>query len=276
MTIAFVGDLSIDINVVRGVPHTVHGGGALIGGMTTHRLGIETTVYTKCSPEDREKFAEIERSGLPVVFLPGGGSTSIRNDYPTDDPDDRESTFLSRADPFNAADVAQMDADVLHINPLWMGQFPPDLLPLARERAELLGADAQGFLRHVHGDGTSTFSDWPEKAEYLPYLDLLKVDANEARHMTGLDDAELAARSLHELGASTVLLTHAGGLLVFDGKQVCEATFAPYTIEGRTGRGDTCTAAFVVGRRVRDLQGATDFAAEITSAKMQYPGPYRG
>jgi len=164
----------------------------------------------------------------------------------------------------------------LHINPLWMGQFPPELFALARDRAPLLAADAQGFLRHVHEDGSSSFHDWPAKAEFLPYLDLLKVDANEARHLTDLGEPESAARALHDMGASTVLLTHAGGLLVFDGKQVCTADFAPYGIEGRTGRGDTCTAAFFVGRQTRDLQGATDFAAEITSAKMQYPGPYRG
>lgn len=276
MTIAFVGDLSIDINTVRGVTHTAYGGGALAGGMTTHHLGVPTTVYTKCDPEQRPRFAEIGRSGLPVVFLPGGGCTSIENNYPTDDPDDRTSLFLSRSDPFDAGDVARMEADVLHVNPLWMGQFPPELFALARERAPLLAADAQGFLRHVHADGTSSFHGWPEAGEFLPHLDLLKVDANEARHLTGLDEHEPAARALHEMGASVILLTHARGLLVFDGQQVCTAEFAPYSIEGRTGRGDTCTAAFFVGRQTRDLQGATDFAAEITSAKMQYPGPYRG
>ncbi len=276
MTIAFVGDLSIDINTIQGKTHTAYGGGALAGGMTTHRLGIPTTVYTKCDPESRERFSEIGRSGLPVEFLPGGGCTSIENNYPTDDPDDRISTFVSRSDAFNEADVARMEADILHINPLWMGQFPPRLFAAARARAPFLAADAQGFLRHVYDDGSSSFHGWPEAGEYLHHLDLLKVDANEANHLTGIRDPEPAARALRDMGPTIVLLTHAKGLLVFDGEQVCTADFAPYTITGRTGRGDTCTAAFFVGRMDHDLQGATDFAAKITSEKMQYPGPYRG
>ena len=49
------------------------------------------------------------------------------------------------------------------------------------------------------------------------------------------------------------------------------------TLEGRTGRGDTCTASFLVARgRGMDLADAAAFAAEVTSPKMQYRGSYRG
>lgn len=275
MRIAFIGDLSIDINVVGGVAHTVHGGGAYMGGVAAHTLGADTTVYTRCALQDRPRFSEIEQMGLNVVFLPGERSTSICNDYPTDDPDDRTSTFLSRAEPFTAADVARIDTDVLHVNPLWVGQFPPELLAPARDGVRLLGADAQGFLRRVRDDGSSFFDDWPDAEQFLPLLDLLKVDANEARMLTGLTEPEPAARQLHDMGASTVLLTHARGVTAFDGQTFAHAPFDPYPIEGRTGRGDTCTAAFLVGLD-QGLRGATRFAARITSAKMQYPGPYVG
>ena len=48
------------------------------------------------------------------------------------------------------------------------------------------------------------------------------------------------------------------------------------TLEGRTGRGDTCTASFLVAcGRGKDLADAAAFAAEVTSRKMQYRGSYR-
>jgi len=276
MQVAFVGDLSIDINVVRGEAHTVHGGGALVGGVAAHHLGANVTLVTRCALDDRPRFAEVEALGLNLIMLPGERSTSIRNDYPTDDPDDRSSTFLSRAEPFTREEIEGIDADAICVNPLWMGQFPPELLTVARWRARLLVADAQGFLRRVRDDGTSYFAPWPDAGMYLPLLDLLKVDANEARVLTGLTQPGPAARALIEMGARAVLLTDANGVTACDGADVARSAFSAYTLEGRTGRGDTCTAAFLVGWEARGLTGATRFAAEITSVKMQYPGPYRG
>jgi len=274
--IAFLGDLSQDVNVVQGVAQHSRGGGVFYGGIAAHRLGVRTTVYTKCEPGHEARFVELVEAGVPVRYLPAVSSTSVRNDYPTDDPDDRTSTFLTRATPVTVHDLDRVEADVLHVNPLWLDMVPPELLLRAQGRFRLLGADAQGFLRRVADDGSSTFADWPDKERYLSALDVLKVDLNEARTITGLDEPEPAARALHSLGARTVLLTHAGGVLSFDGDQVCTAPFGPYTIEGRTGRGDTCTAAFLVGLDRTDLAGATRLAAEVTTAKMQYPGPYRG
>jgi sugar/nucleoside kinase (ribokinase family) len=73
------------------------------------------------------------------------------------------------------------------------------------------------------------------------------------------------------------LLTHRDGVCVFDGGKVHEAAFSGFTLEGRTGRGDTCTASFLVARgRGMGLAEAVAFAAEVTSRKMQYRGPYRG
>jgi sugar/nucleoside kinase (ribokinase family) len=75
-----------------------------------------------------------------------------------------------------------------------------------------------------------------------------------------------------------VLLTHAGGVCVHDGLGSVDAPFGKATLEGRTGRGDTCTAAFLTAyyRQGRSLEASVRLAAEVTSRKMQYKGPYRG
>ena len=73
-----------------------------------------------------------------------------------------------------------------------------------------------------------------------------------------------------------MLLTHRQGLLAQEGDQVAEAPFGSYPLIGRTGRGDTATAAFLVARETRDLGAAVRYAAQVTTAKMQYPGPYKG
>ena len=71
-------------------------------------------------------------------------------------------------------------ADVVHVNPLWFGEFPPSLLAALRPRAAMLCADAQGFLRVAEPDGRLVHRDLAQKREVLSLLDLFKVDSKEA------------------------------------------------------------------------------------------------
>jgi sugar/nucleoside kinase (ribokinase family) len=180
------------------------------------------------------------------------------------------------ADPFTADDIAAVRADVVHVNPLWFGEFPVALLPQLKARTGLLGADAQGYLRHVNPDGTMGHRDLLDKRDVLSLLDVFKVDAAEAHVLTGQTDVRRAARAVHDLGPRIVLLTHRGGVCVYAGDEFYESPFTGFTLEGRTGRGDTCTAAFLVGMQGGDLRAATALAAEVTSKKMQYRGTFRG
>ena len=279
MRILFVGHVCVDKNVVRGETETLHGGGVVHGAITAQRLGAQAIVITKCAEADRPFSRHLGEAGVETVFLPSPTSTSIRNVYPTENPDDRQSSLISRATPFEATDldcIADFQADVVHVNPLWFGEFPPALLQTLRQRAAFLAADAQGFLRVAEADGRMIHRDFADKRAVLPLLDLFKVDSKEALLLTGEKDPVRAARAVHALGPKLVLLTLQRGVCVFDGQESYEAAFGSYSLEGRTGRGDTCTASFLVARgRGMNLQAAAAFAADITTRKMQYRGPFR-
>lgn len=275
MEITFIGHLCVDFIVLGGQTRFACGGGVFFGGIAAARLGARVKLYTKCAPADRERFTELDAAGVEVILLPSQTSTSMEDSFPTDHPDDRQSRVLSYAAPFTADDLRLIDADVLHISPLCRGEFPSELIPLARARARTLGLDVQGFLRFVD-DGEMVHQDWPEKRDYLRHVDLLKVDNREARVLTGETEIRPAVERLGAFGAKTVMLTHAEGVSVYDGDRLYESAFAPYSLDGRTGRGDTCTAAYLVARANEPQAAATRIAAEVTSKKMQYPGPYRG
>ncbi len=277
MELTFLGDVCLDVNVVRGEPRHEIGGGVYHGAVTACRLGLEVGVVTKARAEDRHHFADIEAAGAGISWLPSATGTAIRNVYPSEDPDHRISTVISRAEPFTASEVEEIEAPAVHVNPLWMGMVPPELLAVLRPRTGLLGADAQGFLRRVDPDGSAAHRPWPEAGEFLHLLDVLKVDIVEARTLTGLEDRHQAAAALLDLGVGTVLLTHHEGVLSARGSERCERSWGGFRLEGRTGRGDTSTAAFLAGLlRGDDLEAATELSARVTTAKMQYRGPYRG
>lgn len=280
MRISFVGHVSVDKNLVDGQERTLYGGAVVHGGITACRLGAEVHVYTLCAPGESECFSDLTEAGASVTFLPSEASTSIRNLYPSQNPDERRSTVVSRARPFEASDLDRVKpSDVLHVNALWAGEFPVSLLPQAKALAGALAGDAQGFLRHVGPDGEMVHRDWTDKTAWLPLFDFFKVDIAEARVLTGVEEPKAAARAVRELGPRVVILTHRDGLCVDDGETCQEAAFGPYHIDGRTGRGDTCMAAFLVaqaGAGPERLRVATRRAAEVATRKMQYPGPYRG
>nr|7E4L_A Chain A, PfkB domain-containing protein [Thermotoga maritima MSB8]7E4L_B Chain B, PfkB domain-containing protein [Thermotoga maritima MSB8] len=272
--ITFIGHVSKDVNVVDGKREIAYGGGVVMGAITSSLLGVKTKVITKCTREDVSKFSFLRDNGVEVVFLKSPRTTSIELRYGSD-PDTRELFLISAADPFTESDLAFIEGEAVHINPLWYGEFPEDLIPVLRRKVMFLSADAQGFVR-VPENEKLVYRDWEMKEKYLKYLDLFKVDSREAETLTGTNDLRESCRIIRSFGAKIILATHASGVIVFDGN-FYEASFRSWSLEGRTGRGDTCTAAFLVGFvfKKMSIEKATKFAAAVTSVKMRHPGPLR-
>ncbi len=275
--LTFLGHVSKDVNVVKGTRDVMPGGGAFYGAFASKSLGEETKVVTKVSEEDEHLFQEMVDYGIEVVFLRSRSSTSIENVYPSENPDERISRMISRAEPFSEEDLIHVEGDTVHITPLWYGEFPEDLIPKIREKAKILSGDAQGFLRNVEDDGSMVYRDWERKGDFLPYFDVFKLDAREAGVMFGTEDPETALKELSKIGVKEVVLTRSDGVFLMRNGETAFSHFGSWTLEGRTGRGDTCISAYLVLRkRIEDLKRLAEMVALVTTKKMQHPGPYRG
>lgn len=274
MDILFIGHVAKDITRTTQRTVTVPGGGVFYGSIAAQRLGAKCEVITKCSINDRSLYDEMISTGVQVLFLESETTTTIENLYPTGNPDDRISRVLSLGKRFERRDIEGISCERIILSALWYGEFPEELIEFVRERGEILAADAQGFLRNVVDNGQLRYQDWKDKGKYLKFFDVFKVDNNEAFVLTGERDLKEACRKIQGMGTKIVLATHKDGVYAFDGESFYEARFLPYSLEGRTGRGDTCLSTFITA--LDDLRKAVELAAEVTSKKMQYPGPYKG
>lgn len=272
--IVMVGHISKDIMVYEGEEEHLTGGAVVYSAASAVRSGARVLVVTKAKPEDDSELAVIRESGADVELLRSKGTTSIRNEYLSADRERRIATVVSRADPFTREEIESRDGGILDLAGLIAGELPIEEIPALAEKFTI-AIDAQGVLRH-DVDGTLEFRKWDDKERYLPYITYLKTDAAEAQILTGIEDREQSARILSDMGAREVMVTHGSEVILVSGGRTHRQPLTPQNLSGRTGRGDTCFAAYLAWRLHHGVEESLEYAAALVSMKLESPGVFRG
>ena len=272
--LAFVGHYTKDTIVYPHATRTVDGGAFNYGAHVAAGMGLRVAVVTRLAREDWHVVDELERMGVTVCARATPVSTLLRLTYPTANLDERTIELTSSAGAFTVGEVADLQARAVAIGASVRGEVPPDVVEALARHGTMLALDVQGFVRVVR-DGRLTFEAWPDMASVLRHVVVLKTDAAEAQLVTGESDHHIAATRLVALGPREILLTHAGGVLVHHGGTFDEAPFVPDKVRGRSGRGDTCTAAYLARRLTAPPAEAVRWAAAVTSLKLEAEGPFR-
>lgn len=272
--IAVIGHFAKDKIIVGGQETVASGGSVYYGAMALCQLGLRVAVVTLLAQADWPRLDKLKDAGIRVYARAAEQTSGIENTYLTADMDRRLTRPLGFAGPFRLADVPRLNARIWMVGPIMAGEVD---LPFVRALSVRgpVALDAQGFVR-VRAGNDLVFQDWPQKAEGLPHVQYLKVDSAEAEVLTGQTDLLEAARMLAGWGPREIVLSHARGVLVYADGSPHEASFTPRSLEGRTGRGDTCFAAYLARRLSASPDEACRFAAQVTSIKMETPGPFRG
>lgn len=274
MDVLMVGHFARDRIVVDGRAQTASGGGVYYGSVPLRRLGLSVAVATRLHPDDDHRLGELRGEGVTVYAAPAEQTTGIENIYDSRDMERRITHPLGFAGPFQREDLPDLRARVVIVASIVAGEVDLGLLEWLAERAPV-ALDVQGFVR-VRRGGALVFGDWPDMAEGLRCVTYLKADLAEAERLTGLSDSDAAVRRLAEYGPREVVLTRSSGVTVLADGRVHRAPFAPRSLAGRTGRGDTCFATYVGWRLDHGPEEATRLAAAITTLKQERPGPWRG
>jgi sugar/nucleoside kinase (ribokinase family) len=270
-----VGVLSKDRNVVLGKEEVMYGGGAYCGAFAAVNSGFAVAVVTKLAEEDLPGLQALREAGIDVFYTLSPRTTSIKNVYTTPDLDRRTCHMLSMAEPFRVEEFPEkIEASVYQIAALIAGEVPLEVVKYLARKGKV-GLDVQGFVRNAVGSDLVS-QDWQEKWDALPYIDFLKTDAAEAEILTGKTNRDEAMRALVDMGAKEIILTHSSEVMAYAEGEVYHAEFKARNLSGRTGRGDTCFAAYLTQRLHKSPEEALKYAAALTSLKMETPGPFKG
>jgi sugar/nucleoside kinase (ribokinase family) len=216
---------------------------------------------------------QLESLGVEVYAEYTPESTALRLVYPSDNPDERQIYVDASAGSFTVEQVADLEVNTAVVGASFRGEVGLEVLQTLKKKHVRIALDVQGFVRAVR-DGTLVAEPWPERDEVLALVYYLKADIAEAEILTGIRDLRTAASMLRESGSREIVLTHRDGVLVYDGIGYCEAGFYPRELVGRSGRGDTCIAAYSSRRLSSEPEEATVWAAAVTSLKMEGNGPF--
>jgi len=268
-----IGNYTKDTIVSAAGTRYVDGGGYSYAAHAAELKGLRIAAVTRLAHEDRGSTDALRAKGIDVYIFESPHSTLMRLEYPTDNVDERTLTVAAVAEPFTPRHLEEFSARAFVVNGSARGEASLEVMRALKEKGGLLCADLQGFIRVVSASGQLEYRPWPEQAEILGLLDILKTDAVEAEFLTGAKDIHKAAAELAAFGPADVVLTHRDGLLVLSDGKYYEAGFFPDQLRGRSGRGDTCMGSYVSCRLDGSARDATAWAAAVTSLKLEREGP---
>ena len=271
--LVIVGNYTKDTIVTPSGTRQVDGGGFNYGCHVASMMGLKTAAVTRLAREDNHVVEALLRLGIDVYPFYTPRSTLMRLFYPTMNPDERTLTVNGTAGLFTPDQVAFLEAKTFLINASTRGEVPLEVIEEMNKKETQIAADVQGFVRIIGDDGTLLYDSWPGKETILSKIDVLKSDVVEAEILTGEKKYEAQARMLAGFGPKEIVLTHRDGVLVYAGGRFYEAKFHPNKLIGRSGRGDTCIAAYIGKRLTASPAEATIWAAAVTSLKMEAEGP---
>lgn len=244
------------------------------GAHVAASMGLKVAAITRLAEEDFHVVEKLKHLGVDVFAHISPQSTCQRLEYPTSNLDERVIYVTSSAGPFNPAEIEKIQARAIVVGAAMYDEISLEVIEELAQKKTILIADVQGFIR-VNDNGKLTYKNWPEKQSILSRLDILKTDAVEAEMLTGTSNIREASQKIADLGPREILITHRNGLLVYTNGQFYEEGFFPKKLIGRSGRGDTCIAAYMSKRLNASPQDATIWAAAVTSLKMEAEGPFQ-
>lgn len=212
--------------------------------------------------------------GLDIIALPSERSVFFENKY-GEDMNNRTQRVLAKADPFTIKSLEGIEADVFHLGTLLADDFDVDVIKDLSARGKV-SVDVQGYLRKVEGENV-VHTDFAEKKDIMPYIDILKANEKEMEVLTGESDPYKAAKILNEWGCKEVLLTlgDKGSLIYADGQFFEIPAIPASNLVDATGCGDTYMAGYLYMReKGASYKQAGTFAAAMCTIKLGDKGPF--
>ena len=259
MKFLVIGNLTKDIIRAKGKEVVTFGGTASYASITAKKLGCDTHVLSRGNHELDEWIKSLTSQGIKIELEGSENISHFVNDYSGDV---RKQFWISDAGKIDFKDLGKMD--IIHIGPI-LNEITLDCVKKARKNAKLLSLDVQGFLRSSDKKRV-IMKFWDERAEFLKYVDLVKVNRFESGFVSKKTSYEEICEELLELGPKVIELTlREMGSIIME-KETYKIPPYQTTLIDRTGSGDVFSSAFAIRYfETKDILDSGLFASAAAS-----------
>lgn len=274
--ICTVGHITKDIIKTRTEEKIMPGGTGYYCSMALKSIGAKTALITKIGESDKGLLDDLAKGKFPF-FAKHSRKTTVFENFYGHHIEKREQKVRAVADPFTLEDVSSIHSKHYHIGPLTKCDIPIAVLEQIAKMGTL-SLDVQGCLRKIESAAV-TLADWEEKERGRPFVNILKADENEARILTGKDEAKEAAIDISAYDVNEVIITlgSRGSMIYTKGHFHSIPAFSPRRCTDVTGCGDTYMAGYLYKRaRSAGVKKAGLFAAAMATLKLERFGPFNG
>ncbi len=272
--VIYVGNYTKDTIITPDGTRYVDGGAVNYAAHAAARLGYKTAVVTRLAREDKRMIDSLESAGVDCFPVYTPSSTLMKLVYKTHDVDQRTLHVTGTAGTIQPNQVACLSGKAIVVGTSLRGEVEPEFFEEIRQRKNVITAlDVQGFVRVLRGENL-VYEPWEDMARVLKNVDILKSDLVEAEFLTGENDLEKAVRVYAGYGVKEIVLTHSKGVLIYAEGKDYHFDFHSESMDGRSGRGDTCLGTYVVKRLNHSAEEAGKWAAAVTSMKVERLGPF--
>jgi len=275
--IVFIGQMGVcQIVPFEGPPFVELGSPLLFASIAASRLGKKIAAVTKISESEEYLLEPMKAAGIDSFAQPGGIS-EVRILFPTANVDERQVFVIRSGASLGMDDVPRFEPCLVHLCYIGDPEFQLDLMRALKTRGFRLSVDMQGLVLQADaGTGAVRHKDVREKKEILRTADFVKLDAAEARTLTGANIPQDQADILEDWGSSEIIITSSEGVLARSKGKTMFVTFTNRSTRGRMGRGDTVMGSYLARRLDHSFEDSLRFAAALASIKMESTGPFRG
>ncbi len=205
------------------------------------------------------------------------GQTSMKFENKYSAKGKRTQKLLSTSEKISFDDIPEsyIHTSCIHLGPVF-NEIDTDLLLKVRDHFKLVSLDGQGFTRSVEkGSKKIVLKPWLDYSEYLPLIDVLKVDDTELMGITATTNLDDAINLALKTKLKFLVITRAhNGAIIFHNEQRYDIPAVPTTIIDETGAGDTFITAFLLEYlRTEDCYYSALIAACTASYKIAHLGP---
>jgi sugar/nucleoside kinase (ribokinase family) len=275
--IVFVGQMGMGTVVpFEGSPFPVLGSPVLFAALAASCLGKRIAVVTKISESEEYLLEPMSTAGIDLFTQPGEVGR-IQIIFPTENVDERKSFVVKGFESLCIDEIPPFEPCLAHLCCFGDRKVQLDLLRALKTLGFRLSVDMQGLVFQLDDmTGAVQLKDVPEKKEILGIADFVKLDAMEARTLTGAEVLQDQADILESWGSSETIITASEGVLARNRGKDTFARFTNKGTPGRMGRGDTVMGSYLARRLDHSVEDSLKFAAALTSIKIETPGPFAG